>query len=529
ELNTLANRVQHWKNSIHMIIESSDKSTDYNKMSMLRPFIGYGPETFIVTYQSYYPKKLDTFMTNSGMLLDRPHNHYIYIVASMGLLGLLGFLSIVIVFFYLAYILLKRINTSNERFLIVGLVASMAGYLIDSIFNPSTLLTELIFWLALGLIIGIERFSFASLNDRLVTPDDEISKLKTWPGQRYRMIRYYGAACAAIALIVIGGIITVRPFLADIHLQRGLGFRASNIQNSLNEFDKALDLQPREAAYWGYLGEYSYFIARNFGDTTIKKGFLTLSTDSYEQARDLEPYLAYRYYTLADIYLYEAKEGNSERWPVVFTDYDKALRLFPDNAVILNKSVLASYINDDIDDAWDKLDVSAALDPNWSETVYLSSLLLISEDEGAVAMRKIDDEINSLQGARYYQKLNYFSQFCQRLANYGVLTQLHRTAATYVEEMPDKWTPHAIYAFTSFYSGEPLTSVDEFDYAMSIVPDDEAGNLFRAIYQLTEIAPGYGVMIADIAAGWRDKLERTADSEYVLVRLDSLLLNHVSE
>ncbi len=116
---------------------------------------------------------------------------------------------------------------------------------------------------------------------------------------------------------------------------------------------------------------------------------LAWSTTDYQRARELEPYIAYRYYSLADVYVYWAQQGASDKWSTALSLYDSASQLFPGNAVIVNKQALALIIKGDFSEARTKLDYAASLDPEWAETSFLSGLLLAREGKISEAAAEI--------------------------------------------------------------------------------------------------------------------------------------------
>jgi len=100
-LKTLGWRFQFWRSTIDLLRKSPEVPLSNDKLGSLRKLIGYGPETFIATFQQVFPEKLKDDYTYRSILVDRPHNDYLYLAATIGLLGLLSFLSILAVFFYL--------------------------------------------------------------------------------------------------------------------------------------------------------------------------------------------------------------------------------------------------------------------------------------------------------------------------------------------------------------------------------------------------------------------------------------------
>ncbi len=109
--------------AVHDPIVFPDGSTD--KFNVLRPLIGYGPESMYVAYNSFYPPELGHYESRTASP-DRSHNETLDAVVITGVLGLLVYLF---VFGSVAYWILRWLGLLNDwRDLLVGagLVAVIA-------------------------------------------------------------------------------------------------------------------------------------------------------------------------------------------------------------------------------------------------------------------------------------------------------------------------------------------------------------------------------------------------------------------
>ncbi|MCK4723115.1 MAG: tetratricopeptide repeat protein, partial [Dehalococcoidia bacterium] len=471
-----------------------------------------------VTFQNFFPEGMKSDWTQKSGLIDRPHNHYLYLAATMGLFGLASFLSILAVFLYLCFRYLRRETWDIDKLLLIALVAGMAQYVVDSLFNPSTISPELVFWLMLSLVPVIGRLALTSKPTEAEVGSEEVAQHRDGEISHITRTRSYLSVGCAVLLVVIGIGVTVRPFLADMYLQKGLNLQARGSDQAVFAFSKAVEIAPEEAAYWSYLGAYTYSVARRAGDKPVNTEILAYSTSAYEEARELEPYIAYRYYSLADVYVYWAHEGAADKWPTALSLYDRAAQLFPRNAVILNKWSLALIIKGDFDEAREKLDYAASIDPDWPETSFLYGLLLAREAKDDEAARAI---IAPIQESR--ASLNGFVDFCRGLAGYNMVRPMGDALEVYAQEVSDEWIPHAMLGVTSLFVGSLDKSVDEFDTAMLLVPDEDVGDLFRAILRLSEISPSFKTMLPGIASEWRTKLAQSAERDTLFQALDELV------
>ena len=106
-----------------------------------RPLLGYGPENFFISHDSFYRGTLDHTgsLSRPGSLwetwFDRAHNFIFDIGATTGLFGLLAYLA---VFVSASCLLAQRASRQDGTFLNLGLIAALAGYLAQNLLNFDT-------------------------------------------------------------------------------------------------------------------------------------------------------------------------------------------------------------------------------------------------------------------------------------------------------------------------------------------------------------------------------------------------------
>jgi len=517
-LKTIDWRMQYWRSAINIVIKSPEVPFSNDRLHYFRRLIGYGPETFIVTFQLSFPDKMKSDYTYRSELVDHPHNHYLYLATTMGLLGLISFLSILAVFFYLCFRYLRRAKTDIYKLLLIAMVAGMVQYMADIFFNPSTISPELMFWLTLSFVPVLGRLTASYEPEH--TKEADSTQLGNGRKSYVNKTRRYVSIGCALLVILIGVGIAIRPFLADMYLQKGINLEARGDEHAIYAFDKATKIDPGEAAYWHYLGAYSYSVARRATEEPLKKEILTLATNAYNKALELKPYIAFEYYSLADVYTYWAKEGAADKWPIALSLYDKASQLFPRNAVILNEWSLALIIKGDLEEARTKLDYAASIDPDWAETSFLYGLLLAKEGKNDEAVLKITAPIRDNPA-----NLDYFIDLYLRLMVYDMVSPLRNSLEIYTQETPDGWIAHALLGTTSLFSNNVDKSLAEFNSAMLLVPDNDTGDLFRTILKLSTISPPFKKALPDVAAEWRAELAQSPDRDTLLPALDRLVGN----
>lgn len=137
---------------------------------------GYGPDTFtyifpqndvLAKYYSY-----EQFGQGFYVTVDKPHNMYIQIFYSSGLIALLAFLGIVV--FYLVdcfrlYALRREYRT--EQAMGISVMLGIVGYLAAGMFNDSVVSVAPIFWILLG--VGAALNTINRRADRNVKVNDD--------------------------------------------------------------------------------------------------------------------------------------------------------------------------------------------------------------------------------------------------------------------------------------------------------------------------------------------------------------------
>lgn len=119
-----------------------------------RPFFGFGPETFAMTFQKYAPKAL-LRLEHFEYIADRAHNEFLDTAASIGIIGLL--------FYGLFLFVLLRIAFKSQNLYSVAAGCGILALLITNQFGFSTTVHFTVFWLlaAIILLLNFEKREYA--------------------------------------------------------------------------------------------------------------------------------------------------------------------------------------------------------------------------------------------------------------------------------------------------------------------------------------------------------------------------------
>ncbi len=118
---------------------------------------GYGPDNFVYEFpQNDYLAKFYAYNEGFHVTVDKPHNLYLQIFVSNGLIALLAFLGICL--FYLVdslrlYALRKEYRT--EQVYGISVMLAVVGYLAAGLFNDSVVSVAPVFWILLGVGVAL--------------------------------------------------------------------------------------------------------------------------------------------------------------------------------------------------------------------------------------------------------------------------------------------------------------------------------------------------------------------------------------
>lgn len=129
-----ANRIFIWKRVIPLIFE--------------RPLLGFGPETLGEVFSE---RHMDEVVEEYGreIIFDKAHNEYLHIAVTTGIP------SVIIYLIFVFSILKRAYRYRNKNIMIIPLMASIIGYLIQAFFNLSIITVAYIYWAFLGILLKL--------------------------------------------------------------------------------------------------------------------------------------------------------------------------------------------------------------------------------------------------------------------------------------------------------------------------------------------------------------------------------------
>jgi O-antigen ligase len=127
-----------------------------------RSLLGYGPETFLTAFWSYYP--IETNPQLRALNPWDPHNLFLYHLTAVGILGTAAFLWLLVRFYRQTITALSKSETRSTQILISAVIGSLSAYLILAQFNPVAITSLVLFWFVMALGAALARSDQPSFN-----------------------------------------------------------------------------------------------------------------------------------------------------------------------------------------------------------------------------------------------------------------------------------------------------------------------------------------------------------------------------
>lgn len=138
-----SNRGYEWGGSIPML-------KDYAIM-------GSGPDNFPLAFnQDDFVAKLNLIDFDANIVIDKPHNMYLQMAINTGVVSMIAFVAVCVIYVAASLSLFSKSNFTKVEEIIGGaFMISIIGYLFAGLFNDSVTSVAPLFWIVLGIGIGI--------------------------------------------------------------------------------------------------------------------------------------------------------------------------------------------------------------------------------------------------------------------------------------------------------------------------------------------------------------------------------------
>lgn len=246
-----------------------------------KPIFGWGFENFNLAFNKYYDPAALT-VSYQETRFDKPHNLFLEILVSGGVL-------LASAFIYLFIILFKGLLRRSDFIWGNLAIAVIAAYLVRSFFVFDTIGPAMMFYL----VLAYSSFKLEKGNEAIDSRAGQGTIFTSKP-------LLAGGLAAALVLVYF---LNFRPVLASYYQFHGfINFVKGDSREAINNFEEALDMA----------GFYSYYFTRDYAGAISEAYFFrpeTVSKDEVirviglmEEVTREHPKDAYNHYALVDMY-----------------------------------------------------------------------------------------------------------------------------------------------------------------------------------------------------------------------------------
>ncbi|HHT9136007.1 MAG TPA: tetratricopeptide repeat protein [Candidatus Wunengus sp. YC60] len=323
------------------------------------PVLGTGPDTIGIVYQENLAKVFSVHESDNGFQFprqDRIHNDILDTTVTRGIFGLGTYIWLLVAFGIYAGRNFKQLNSQN-KILILGLLAGIVSYLIQNEFSFGNTPIVTLFWVMMGLCISIVKINEGE--GALSIEDKGLKIKKGGEGEKSRNAQppnlptsqlhlFYRWLCCGLVLIAIGfvTIFIIRFYRADAYFEYGrrimeyekenlpaitdkglffirraillnpyetfyrdelcrtyiqMAFKTKEeawLQKAYVEASNSLKLIPQHYMGFFHLGMIQQFLAEHFGRNTMDSAI-----SYYKKAIESDPFQAPFHSNLASLYM----------------------------------------------------------------------------------------------------------------------------------------------------------------------------------------------------------------------------------
>jgi O-antigen ligase/tetratricopeptide (TPR) repeat protein len=325
-----------------------------------RPFLGYGPDNFVVGVPRYRPERAVPTIQQS--LATSAHSWIGYVATSSGLIGLGAFVSIALVAFVMA--LRAGLRTRS----VVG-VSMLGAFLGTGLTTASEFGSEWLFWFAVGLVGS----SIAAVP----------------PSGRVTASRHSRRQATMAAAFLLAGILAALSAATAYDASRSA--RASQQARLIGNVSQALELglqatrsDANRAAYWDTLG-LAHVARSSWRDAAV----------AFRRASALAPYDIDYVSDLAAAEIAVAIGGDTSAAPRLRDLGDRAVQVDPNNPrAQFTRAVIRQYLKD-YSEAARSVERALVLDPLTNPNLYQAAVqIMLGAGRTSDAIRIARDGLN---------------------------------------------------------------------------------------------------------------------------------------
>lgn len=359
-------RLVLWQAAARVVTTWPEVGLTHDRLHVLRPLLGYGPDTASIVYTANYPPEL-AHIEDPGAIWDRAHNEPLDVLTMQGWLGLgaLGILGVACARRGLA--LWRAACDAAGRSWAAAPLAALLAHAVEVQFAFTLTATGLMAWLCVAWL--------ATSPSPTPFPSSEFGSKEGARGWgevlRWRIYAVVGAALLVLAAVrVEGGLLWADTLAARTVKRRGSG------KESLVLYEQALALIPWQATYYEFRAQVLYHLAQAQPDdqVALKTDLLAAADRSLARARQLEP-LELEYYSNAGIlHAYWSQAVDPTHLETAIAFYEQAFRLAPTRAELYTDLGHIYHNHGLYEEALAQYRIALEIDPRFVQAHYSSGL-----------------------------------------------------------------------------------------------------------------------------------------------------------
>ncbi len=308
-------RLQMWDGSLRVFSQRPWFEGETDKLSVVRPLIGYGPEVFVYVISLGLASE---WFVPPGPPPNHAHNHYLHLLVENGALGLGAFVGLMAAVMMLGA---RRLRApwhgghDPTQLLHAGLLAAIAGWLVASVTTVPRIADLTMLWGMLGLFVAMQRSEPAPSEAQ--APRHERSAARRPRAALARGIDLGAVGIALVIMILAGWVSWVKNVDYVVASVAASAAESSLLHgdptSALEEIDRALSLAPEVSYYHELRGQTHNLAAGNAGSDQQQSHLLKLARLDYEAALRINPYATREAFALAEGTLLAAEAAQGLR------------------------------------------------------------------------------------------------------------------------------------------------------------------------------------------------------------------------
>jgi tetratricopeptide (TPR) repeat protein len=378
-------RVVLWEMARSVVTAWPEVGLEPDRLHILRPVVGYGPDTASAIYTAAYPPEL-AHIEDPGAFWDRAHNEVLDVLTMRGWLGLAAWAVLGIACARRGLALWRTATGPAERAWAAAPLATLAAHVVEVQFAFSITATTMMGWLCVAWLAAPS----PSLSGESAA---HAGRADVARGLRWRVYVAVGALLLALlAMWLEGG-----ALLADVLVARARALdRASQWEESVELYNRALAVTPQQAMYHQFRAEAFYNLARVLpdGETALKAKLLGYADNGLARARQLEPLDVELYSNSGILHAYWSEVTDSAgHLEVAVAFYQQAFRLAPTLARLRVDLGHIYHSHGRYEDALAQYDDALGIDPQSADAYYGAGLAWQALGRRDLAQQALQDAL----------------------------------------------------------------------------------------------------------------------------------------